>query len=50
MPKITWEDVKKAVPPILMILGAVYVFGKVVEKNVDVDKNWQDYIDSKKGR
>ena len=43
--QIKWDDVKDAFLPTLAILGSVYLFGKIVEKNVDVDKNWQDYID-----
>lgn len=29
-------------------LLAIYAFGKLVDSQVDTDKNWQDYLDSKK--
>ena len=50
MKKSALEYIKEAAPTMLCILGAVWLFGKVVESNVDVDRNWQDYIDSKKER
>lgn len=48
--EIKWDDVKDAILPTVAILGSVYLFGKIVEHNVDVDKNWQDYIDDLKRR
>jgi len=47
MPKITLKDFKDALVPALWIFGAVWLAGKLIEHNVDVEKNWQEYIDSK---
>jgi len=50
MEKKVVQYLKEAGPTMLCILGAVWLFGKVVESNIDVDRNWQDYIDSKNKR
>jgi len=46
--KITKKDLIEGALTFVGIVTAVYAFGKVIESNVDVEKNWQDYIDSKK--
>ena len=48
MEKKVVQYLKEAGPTMLCILGVVWLFGKVIESNVDVEKNWLDYIESKK--
>jgi hypothetical protein len=48
---ITKEEIWETAKAILVIFGSVYLFGKLVEQNTDVDKNWEDYLKTlKKGR
>jgi len=48
--KITIKNVKEAAPAIGAIFLAVYCFGKLVDSQVDTDKNWKDYLKSKEGK
>lgn len=46
--KITKKDLIESGLFFVGVVTLVSIFGKIIESNVDVDKNWQDYIDSKK--
>jgi len=40
----------EAAKAIFWIVGTVVLFGKIIESNVDVDKNWADYLKEKAGK
>ena len=47
---ITKEEILEIGEALLLIFEGVYLFGKLVEKNTDVDQNWKDYLETlKKG-
>lgn len=44
--EITKEQIVEAVKFFVPLFAAVYCFGKIVESQRDVDKDWEEYIRS----